>query len=93
MIKFSVYLNRHVFVMVFISCIGMSLRKHAYSNILKNLTPKSEKFQIKNSDVFHISAKNIDCGYSLEPTSTHNLCFCAEIRKIIYTPVNASFTI
>ena len=24
-------------------------------------------FQIKNSDIFHISAKNIDCGYSLEP--------------------------
>ena len=24
-------------------------------------------FQIKNSDVFYISAQNIDCGYSLEP--------------------------
>ena len=24
-------------------------------------------FQIKNSDIFHISAQNIDCGYSLEP--------------------------
>ena len=24
-------------------------------------------FQIKNSDIFHISAWNIDCGYSLEP--------------------------
>ena len=28
---------------------------------------KLEKNQIKNSDSFHISAKNIDCGYSLEP--------------------------
>ena len=28
---------------------------------------KTENFQIKNSDVFHISAQNIDCGYSLEP--------------------------
>ena len=28
---------------------------------------KSEIFQIKNSDIFHISAQNIDCGYSLEP--------------------------
>ena len=42
---------------------------------------KTENFQIKNSDIFHISAQNIDCGYSLEPlgeavlTSTHNLCF------------------
>ena len=24
-------------------------------------------FQIKNSDIFHISAQNIDFGYSLEP--------------------------
>ena len=28
---------------------------------------KNEKFQIKNSDIFHISSQNIDCGYSLEP--------------------------
>ena len=27
----------------------------------------TENFQIKNSDIFHISAQNIDCGYSLEP--------------------------
>ena len=27
---------------------------------------KKENFQIKNSDIFHISAPNIDCGYSLE---------------------------
>ena len=54
------------------------LQKHAYSNILKILQPKKEKFQIKNSDIFHIPALNIDCGYSLELprlTSTHNLCF------------------
>ena len=25
------------------------------------------KFSDKNSDIFHISAENIDCGYSLEP--------------------------
>ena len=43
------------------------LRKHASSNILKILPPKNENFQIKNSDIFHISAQNIDCGYSLEP--------------------------
>ena len=28
---------------------------------------KTENFQIKNSDIFHISAKTIDYGYSLEP--------------------------
>ena len=27
---------------------------------------KNENFQIKNSDIFQISAQNIDCGYSLE---------------------------
>ena len=44
-----------------------SLRKHPYSNILKILPLKKENFQIENSDIFHISAQNIDCGYSLEP--------------------------
>ena len=28
---------------------------------------KIEKNSYKNSDIFHISAQNIDCGYSLEP--------------------------
>ena len=43
------------------------LRKHAYSNIMQIVSPKNENFQIKNSDIFHVSAQNIDCGYSLEP--------------------------
>ena len=46
----------------------MTIRKHAYSNILKLLPPKNNNFQIKKkSDIFHISAQNIDCGYSLKP--------------------------
>ena len=49
-----------------------TLRKHAYSNILKILPPKNENFQTKNSDIVQISAQNIDCGYSLEPPP---LCF------------------
>ena len=28
---------------------------------------KKWKFPDKKSDIFHISAQNIDCGYSLEP--------------------------
>ena len=56
---------------VLVQCKGKpeyrSLRKHAYSNILKILPSKNENFQIKNSDIFHISPQNIDCGYSLEP--------------------------
>ena len=43
-----------------------SLRKHAYSNILKISPPKTESFQIKIQIFFHISAQNIDCGYPLE---------------------------
>ena len=35
--------------------------------MLKLSAPKTEKDQIKPSDIFHLSAKNIDCGYSLEP--------------------------
>ena len=43
--------------------INNPLRKHAYSNILKNLQPKKENLQIKNSD-FHIYAQNINSGTS-----------------------------
>ena len=46
---------------------GFKLQKHAYSNKLKILQPKKTNFQIKNSDIFNISAQNIDSGYSLEP--------------------------
>ena len=40
---------------------------YAYSDILKILPPKNENFQLKNPNIVHISAQNIDCGYSLEP--------------------------
>ena len=43
------------------------LRKHAYSKLLIISPPKKENFQIKNYDIFHISAQNINCGYLLEP--------------------------
>ena len=79
----------------------MPLRKHAYSNILKLLPPKNEKKKKsdKSSDIFHISAQNIDCGYSLEPprrggsNEYPQSMFWTEIRKIMYTPVNPSFSI
>ena len=60
---------------------------------------KLKKNQIKNSDIFHISAQNIDCGYLLElhwrgsSNEYQQSMFLAEIRKIMYTPVNPSFTI
>ena len=34
---------------------------------IENFTSKNGKFSDKNSDISHISAQNIDCGYSLEP--------------------------
>ena len=34
---------------------------------IENFTTKNWKFSDKKSDMFHISAQNIDCGYSLEP--------------------------
>ena len=78
---------------------AVSLRKHAYSNIKKISPPKTENFEIRNSDIFHISAQNIDCGYSLEPprrggsNEYPQSMFLAEIRKIMYTHVKPSFTI
>ena len=45
----------------------IALRKHPYSNIQKISPPKTGKFSDKNSKKNHISAQNIDCGYSLEP--------------------------
>ena len=34
---------------------------------VENFTTKNWKFSDKNSNIFHISAQNIDCRYSLEP--------------------------
>ena len=56
-----------------------------------------KNFQIKSSNIFHISAQNIDCGYSLEPprwggsNEFPQSMFWAEIRKITYTPRKPQF--
>ena len=36
---------------------------------IENFTIKNWKFSDKKSDIFHISAQNIDCGYSIELSS------------------------
>ena len=62
----------------FIFCLFISLRKHAYSNILKILPTKNENFQIKNPDIYYTSAQNIDCGYSVEPPRRSKIdCGCS----------------
>ena len=43
-----------------------ALRKHAYSNIQDISPPKADEISDK-TNIFHISAQNIDCRYSLEP--------------------------
>ena len=77
-----------------------TLRKYAYSNTLKILPPKNGNFSHKKFRHFFIFLlKTLIVGTSLNRlgeaflTSTHNLCFGAKIRKIMYTPVNPSFTI
>ena len=70
--------------------------KYITKTCLFKYTTKNEIFQIKKSDIFYISAENIDCRYSLEPPlrggSNEYLqsMFSAEIRQIMYTPVNPS---
>ena len=104
-VKFSVYLNRRVFVMHFFiynfiyiwktyiervsspsspvsSCTisnwkcqnvnswtcGFCITKTHLFKYTENFTTKNWKFSDKNTNIFfHISARNIDCGYSLEP--------------------------
>ena len=67
---------------------------------IENCTTKEGNFSDKKkSDIFQISARNIDCGYSLEPphqggsNEYPQTLFLSKIRKIMYTPVNPSFTI
>ena len=79
-------------------CLGL-ITKTGLLKYIENFTTKNWKFSGKNSDIFHTSAQNIDCGYSLEmphrgiSNEYHNLCFWAEIRKRMYTHVNTSFII
>ena len=60
---------------------------------------KNENFQIKNSDIFHISAQNIDCGYSLElprqggSDEYPQLVFLSRNKKNYVYRVNPTFTI
>ena len=44
-----------------------SFRFITKTRLFKYIENLTSNFQIKNYDIFHISAKNIYCGYSLEP--------------------------
>ena len=74
-----------------------TLRKHAYSNILKISPPKKKKkiLRLKTSDIFHISAQNIDCGYLGGGSNEYpqSMFLSRNKKNKLYTPVNPSFTI
>ena len=103
---FESSLGAHVRRYVFSRCGSNSvIRRHLHNEntpiqiYWEFIPPKKENFQVKNSGSFHISAQNIDCGIRENRigeavlTSTHNLCkFLSRNRKLMYTPVNPSFT-
>ena len=78
-LKVMIIKNRMPYAAVLFSVLRVSYRNNLLLNVLfitktrlfkyiENFTTKkNENFQIKNSDIFHISAQNIDCRYSLEP--------------------------
>ena len=47
--------------------INMSVTKIRLFKYIENFATKNWKFSDNYSDIFHICAQNIDCGYSLEP--------------------------
>ena len=75
------------------------ITKTSLFKYIENFTNKIWKKNHKNSDIFHISAQNIDCGYSLEPprrggsNEYPQSMFLSRNKKIMYTPINPSFTI
>ena len=60
---------------------------------------KNDNFQMKFFDIFLIFAQNIDCGYTFEPPQRGGSneypqsMFWSKNKKIMFTPVNPSFTI
>ena len=50
-----------------VSVCWLNITKTHLFKYIENFTTKEGKFSDKKSDIFHISAQNIDCGHSLEP--------------------------
>ena len=66
---------------------------------MKISPPKTESFQILNSDICLISVQNIGCEYSLEPPRQggsneypQSMCLSRN-KKIMYIPVNPPLAI
>ena len=87
-------------VYVFLFFIKMTfITKTRLFKYIDSFTSKVWNFLDKNSDIFSYFCQNIDFGYSFEPprrggSKAYNILFFrGKIKKIIYTPVNPSFTI
>ena len=71
-----------------------NITKTGLFKYIDNFTTKKWKFSDKNSDIFHVSAQNIDCGYSLEPpcrggsNEYPQFMFLSRNKKHNVTPVN-----
>ena len=46
---------------------ALNITKTYLFKYIENFASRNWKFSDKKSDIFHYSAQNIDCGYSLEP--------------------------
>ena len=70
-----------------VSQMYLSITKTPLFKYIENFTTKKEKCSDKKFWYFHISAQNIDCGYSLEPprrggsNEYHNLCIEQKYEK------------
>ena len=51
---------------------------------IENFTTKNWKFSDKNFDIFHISAQNIDCGYSLELPCRQSMFLSRNKKNNVY---------
>ena len=58
------------------------ITKIHFFKYIENFATKQINFQTKISDIFTVSSQNISEAVL---TSNHNLCFWADIRKIMYT--------
>ena len=67
----SICLCLHLALAIWVSlwypCPLDTITKTCLFKYTENFTTKKWKFSDKNSDIFHISAQNKNCGYSLEP--------------------------
>ena len=79
---------------------SLTLQKHAHAIYSDFHGRKNDNFQlIFFFTIFIFLLKTYIMGtrknrlIEVVLTSTHNICFRAKIKKIMYTPVNPSFTI